>query len=124
MSLERSGRKVAIMQMIEIVSPTLSEYMVKVRNFASKYAKPNVAWYELTEDVITCDDDRDEFSFIRMALWDKLIDEEFFPSTSPPSSVSFSGQCGESEPGTIPGSFILESTTWAHTNTQNSLIAY
>jgi len=106
------------MEMIEIVSPTLSEYMLKMRGFASKYAEPDGAWYELTEEAITNDEDRDEFSFIRMALWDKLIDEEFFPSTSPPGPVIFSGQCGEPEPGTSPGSFILDGDYWMHTITQ------
>lgn len=110
------------METIEIISPPLSEYMMKMRAFASKYAAPDGAWYELKEEAFTNDDDRDEFSFIRMSLWDKLIDEEFFPSTGPPGQVIFSGHCGESEPGTLPGSFILGGGSWVLTNTRTSLV--
>jgi hypothetical protein len=110
------------MDMIEIVNPSLTDYMNRVRFFASRYIGDANKWYEL-RDAQLSDEDRDEFSFIRMAVWDKLMEREFFAFSSPPGQVGLFSQCGETEPGTIPGSFILGGDDWALTNTLNLLTA-
>jgi hypothetical protein len=60
--------------MVEIVSPTLDEYLARVRQLSEKYLHDPDSWFQLTIADIPESDDRDEFSFIKMALWDKLIE--------------------------------------------------
>jgi hypothetical protein len=55
-----------------------------VRGIADRSVGDANNWYKLRPVDIVDDDDRDEFSFIRMAVWDKLIEREFFPFSSPP----------------------------------------
>jgi hypothetical protein len=64
------------MKMVEIVSPTLDEYLARVRQLSEKYLHDPDSWFQLTiTDIPESElDDRDEFSFIKMALWDKLIE--------------------------------------------------
>jgi hypothetical protein len=105
--------------MIEIVNPTLDDYMARVRHLASYYLGDADQWYNLPSANIDNEDHRDEFSFIRMALWDKLMEREFFPFSSPPGEVTLFNQCGTQEPGaTIPGSSILDGDDWALIATQ------
>lgn len=111
------------MDMIEVVNPPLTEYMERVRSLASRYLGDENKWYELRASELEDEDDRDEFSFIRMAVWDKLVESEFFPFSSPPGQVGLFSQCGSTEPGTIPGSVILGGDDWALTNTQSLLTA-
>jgi hypothetical protein len=61
-------------EMIEIVNPTLTDYMNKVQLLAELYLGDADDWFKLRESDITDEDQRDEFSFIRMALWDKLME--------------------------------------------------
>jgi hypothetical protein len=112
------------MDMVKVVNPTLNEYMERVRFFATRYLGDANKWYELNVSQLDNMDDRDEFTFIRMALWDKLMDMEFFAFSSPPGQVPLFSQCGASEPGTIPGSFIFGGDYWALTNTQSLLTAF
>jgi len=111
------------MDMIEIVTPPLTEYMARVRFFASEYLGDSDKWFTLREADLVDEDHRDEFSFIRMALWDKLMEREFFAFSSPPGQVNLFSQCGSTEPGTIPGSFILGGGHWVLPNTQSLLTA-
>ena len=89
------------MEMIEVVTPTLDEYMVRVRLFGTRYLGDANEWYKLRTSDIDAEDDRDEFSFIRMALWDKLMNKEFFNSGPPGQAeqVNLFGQCDTQEPG-------------------------
>ena len=95
--------------------------MERVRSFASRFLGDANKWYELRVSQLENEDDRDEFSFIRMAVWDKLIEREFFLVSSPPGQVGLFSQCDATEPGTIPGSFILDGDDWALTSTQSLL---
>ncbi len=106
------------MKMIEIVNPSLDEYMTRVRSFGSQYLGDADLWFKLTPSDINEEDDRDEFSFIRMALWDKLIEQEFFTYSSPPGQVNLFSQCGTPEPGANPGSSILDGDGWELINMQ------
>jgi hypothetical protein len=110
------------MEMVEIVNPTLDEYMARVRHLSEVYGKGSELWYELTADDIPESDDRDEFSFIKMALWDKLLEKEFFPPNESRTQLNLFNECNAEEPGEIPGSSFW-SAPWELTNTQNSLIA-
>jgi len=110
------------MEMIEVVTPSLTEYMAKVRFFASQYLDDADLWYKLREADLADEDDRDEFSFIRMAVWDKLMEREFYPFLSPPGQVGLFSQGDIAEPEMISGSFICGGADWAHINTQRSLI--
>jgi len=92
------------MEMVEIVSPTLEEYLVRVRQLSGIYRGDPDSWFQLTIDDIPETDDRDEFSFIRMALWDKLLENEFFPKDKSRSQLNLFNDCDETEPGAIPGS--------------------
>ncbi|WP_041596851.1 hypothetical protein [Granulicella tundricola] len=109
---------------IEVVSPPLSAYMAKVRTLAENYLGDADKWFDLRDDKITDADDRDDFSFIRMAVWDKLMESEFFAFSSPPGQVGLFGQGCIAEPGTLPGSFILGGDDWAHTSTRTLLTAF
>jgi len=88
------------MTMIEVVNPTLDEYMTRVRSMGERYLGDANEWFSLSKDIISDEDDRDEFSFIRMALWDKLI-VAFFDSSPPgqPYRVNLFNQCDTQEPG-------------------------
>jgi len=110
--------------MIEIISPPLSHYHDTVRLFAARYIGDADEWYKLNEQVITDGDDRDYFTFIRMALWDKLMEEEFRSWMSPPEQVDLFGECDTTEPGGNPGSFILDGHCWALINTRRSLVGF
>ncbi len=112
------------MTMIEVVSPPLSLYMDQVRAFAYRYLGDADLWYELKADVISKEDDRDEFSFIRMALWDKLMEREFFLLTEPPGQVDLFGQCDITEPGTSPGSSVFGGDCWVLTDMPRSSTGY
>ena len=113
------------MEMVEIVSPTLEEYLARVRQLSAKYLNDPDSWFQLTiADIPESDDqsdDRDEFSFIRMALWDKLLEYEFFPK-NPRTQLNLFKECDAVEPGLNPGSTFW-SGPWELTNTQNSLLA-
>jgi hypothetical protein len=95
------------MEMIEVVNPTIDDYLVRVHSISAKYLNDPGEWLQLTPSVISDSDDRDEFSFIKMALWDQLMEKEFFSPTSPPGQASLFSVCTSSEPGVIPGSTIL-----------------
>lgn len=111
------------MEIVEIVSPTLDEYMARVRHLSEVYLRdPEKSWYQLTVSDIPESDDRDEFSFIRMALWDKLLEREFFPKNESQAQLNLFGKCDAAEPGDIPGSTFW-GESWELTNTQNSLLA-
>ena len=110
------------MEMVEIVSPTLEEYLVRVRQLSKKYRDDPDSWFQLTIEEIHDLDDRDEFSFIRMALWDKLLENEFFPKDKSRIQLNLFNECETVEPGLNPGSTFW-SGSWELTNTQNSLLA-
>jgi hypothetical protein len=109
-------------EMVEIVSPTLDEYMARVRHLSEVYRRDPGSWYQLTVDDIPESDDRDEFSFIRMALWDKLLEKEFFPENESRTQLNLFSECDAVEPGDNPGSTFW-GEPWELMNTQNSLLA-
>jgi hypothetical protein len=111
------------MENIEIVRPTTDHYMERVCTMAKTYLTVEKSWYELELTDITDEDDRDEYSFIRMALWDQLMKREFYKD-NPPDSLDSLNACGTVEPGILPGSFILGGGVWQQLNTQSSLTAY
>ena len=98
---------------VEVVNPTSDEYMTRVRVLATKYIGDADKWFKLTPSDVTEEDDRDEFSFIRMALWDVLMEREFFPTVSPPGQGHLFNQCVTPEPGSFPGSSLLGGEIWA-----------
>lgn len=114
------------MEIVEIVSPTLEEYLARVRQLSGKYLNDPDSWPQLTiEGIPEESDDRDEFSFIRMALWDKLWDkflENEFPKDISRTQLNLFKECDVVEPGFNPGSTFW-SGPWELTNTQNSLLA-
>lgn len=110
------------MEMVEVVNPTLDEYMAQVRKLSEVYRGDPGSWYELTINDIPESDDRDEFSFIRMALWDRLLEMEFFPRNESRTQLNLFNDCDAIEPGALPGS-IFWGQPWELTNTQNSLLA-
>jgi hypothetical protein len=113
------------MEMIEVVNPSLNEYMARVRSLASRYLGNEDMWFTLNSSAISDEDDRDEFSFIRMALWDKLMEREFFTLSSPPGQIGLFSHCETVEPGaTIPGSLIWEGEDWVPIATQRSSTAF
>ncbi len=93
--------------MIEVEYPTLNVYMERVHRISAKYLGDENQWWNLDIKNILEENDRDEFSFIRMALWDKLMEKEFFTDYSPPGQPSLFGNCAIEEPGDNPGSSIL-----------------
>lgn len=111
------------MEMVEIVRPTLDEYMERVRRLSGVYLGNQDLWYELSVDKILDEDDRDEFCFIRMAMWDKLVEKEFFLSQGPLMQANLFGECDQVEPGMFPGSTFLGGESWALSNTLTSLLA-
>ncbi len=110
------------MDMVEIVSPTLEEYLARVRQLSAKYRNDPDSWFQLTIADIPELDDRDEFSFIRMALWDRLLENEFFPKDVSRAQLNLFKECDPVEPGLNPGSTFW-SGPWELANTQNSLLA-
>jgi hypothetical protein len=110
------------MEMVEIVSPPMEEYLVRIRQLSAKYRNDPDSWFELKIDDILDLDDRDEFSFIRMALWDKLLEKEFFPKDISRTQLNLFKECDAAEPGLNPGSTFW-SGPWELINTQNSLLA-
>lgn len=113
------------MEMVEIVHPSLDEYMTQIRHLAEVYGNGSENWYKLTIRDIpeTAEDDRDDFRFIRMALWDQLLEREFFPESSTRFRLNRSSECNTVEPGENPGSTFW-SALWALSSMRNSLIAY
>lgn len=59
--------------MIQLVQPPWSEYMSRVRALAVRYFNDTGRWFELCNSDITHEDDRDQFSFIQMTVWDELL---------------------------------------------------
>jgi len=112
------------MDMVEIIHPTLDEYMAKIRNLANKYHKNPDAWYTLSiEDIPENEeDDRDDFRFIRMALWNQLSEKEFLSEGTTRFRLNQSHECTNVEPGANPGSTFW-SKLWALTNMRISLSA-
>jgi hypothetical protein len=92
------------MEMVEIINPSLDEYMARVRHLSEVYRGDPGSWYQLTVNDIPESDDRDEFSFIRMALWDKLLEKEFFPTNESRVQLNLFNVCYADEPGEFPGS--------------------
>jgi len=111
------------MEMVEIVSPPLEEYLDRVRQLSEKYLHDPDSWFQLTiTDIPESElDDRDEFSFIKMALWDKLV-ERLFPKDMSRNQLNLFKECDAVEPGFNPGSTFW-SGPWELINTQNSLLA-
>lgn len=95
------------MEMIQVDYPALDVYMARIHTMSEMYLGDETAWLSLKAEAISDEEDRDEFSFIRMALWDKLMEKEFFLDYSPPGQPSLFTQCVSKEPGDNPGSSIL-----------------
>ncbi len=89
------------MDMVVIVRPTLEEYSSQVHAMAEKYGFES--WLELFENQEKMsEDERDDFSFITMAVGDQLIHREFIsPSQSPGEDDLEDVRIGH---GLIPGS--------------------
>ena len=104
------------MQTIQIISPTLDYYLERVRALSYVNLGDADSWVKLDEKNIPGEDDRNEFIFIKMALWDKLIEKDYFYDSyesSPPE------RCEILEPGVNPGSSIFGGVNWAHMTMQN-----
>ena len=92
------------MDMVVVVHPTLEEYSEQVHAIAKRHGL--ASWLELIEcPEKMSKEERDDFSFITMAVGDKLIHREFIsPSWSPGEDNKADI---ELEPGMIPGSTVL-----------------
>lgn len=92
------------MDMVVVVHPTLDEYSHRVRKIAEKHDLES--WLELFEcPEKMSEDERDDFSFITMAVGDQLIHREFIdPSRSQREDDMDDIQV---EPGISPGSAFL-----------------
>lgn len=90
------------MDMVVVVHPTLEEYSSQVHAMAIRHGL--ASWLELFEcPEKMSKEERDDFSFITMAVGDQLIHREFNLSRSPGED----DKDIEIEPGMIPGSTIL-----------------
>jgi hypothetical protein len=114
---------IEMIKVVNVVNPTLDDYMDRVCSMSRQYQGESANWFELTPEMITDEDDRDEFDFIRMALWDKLIEKEFFASTETITNPTLVEVCDSVEPGNSPGSTLWGGDVWELTNTQSSLLA-
>lgn len=97
------------MKTIVVVSPTLENYMDRVRSMAQTYVGDEDKWFTLSEESISDADDRDEFSFIKMAVWSQLMEREFFPPCAP---FRINNRNTSTEPGISPGSVFWVGVNW------------
>ena len=92
------------MEMVVVVHPTLEEYSSQVHAMAEKYGF--ASWLELFEyPEKMSKEERDDFSFITMAVGDQLIHRELISPDRSPGEVEAEEM--QIEPGMIPGSTIL-----------------
>ena len=89
--------------MVQVVHVTLEEYAVRVNNFAIKFE--STYCMNLRPEVMD-EDDRSDFMFIKMAVGDLLIKQEYF-ATSPPGDDCPAEKEITVEPGLTPGSTVL-----------------
>ncbi len=86
---------------VEVVYPTLEDYVVRVDELAKKYDCG--FWMNLKLEHMD-EDDRFEFSFIKECLWENLIRHEFaieeIKVGGPPGCQPFSAP---DKPGDVPG---------------------
>ncbi|MDR3715209.1 MAG: hypothetical protein P4L51_20545 [Puia sp.] len=93
------------MEMVVVVHPTLEDYSAQVHAIAEKCGYET--WLDLFEDPRKKmnADDRDDFSFITMAVGDQLIHREFLNPERSPGGDDIDGM--QIEPGFSPGSTVL-----------------
>jgi hypothetical protein len=93
------------MEMVVVVHPTLEDYSSQVHAIAEKYGLDS--WLDLYEHPEKMnEEERDDFSFIAMAVGDQLIHREFnSPDRSPGGRDTDDVLV---EPGLIPGSTVLQ----------------
>lgn len=89
---------------IQIIRPTVDEYLAIVRNMAIKYG--HRSWLELSTTEME-EDDKIQFSFIERSVGDQLILQEFELNdpSEPPGEENV--ECQTFEPGFIPGSKVF-----------------
>ena len=96
------------MDMVVVVHPTLEEYSSQLHAMAEKYGFET--WLELFENPEKMnEDDRDDFSFITMAVGDQLIHREFLSRDQSPGGDRASDM--QVEPGLSSGSTVLLGVT-------------
>jgi hypothetical protein len=97
------------MEMVVVVHPTLEEYSFQVHAMAQKYGYET--WLELFEDPDKKmnAEDRDDFSFIAMAVGDQLIHREFLSPARSPGGDDLDGM--QVEPELSSGSAVLPGVT-------------
>ncbi|MDR3410936.1 MAG: hypothetical protein P4L87_08355 [Formivibrio sp.] len=97
------------MDMVVVVHPTLEDYSSQVHEMATKCGYET--WLDLFEDPNKKmnADDRDDFSFITMAVGDQLIHREFISPDRSPGGDDADGL--QVEPGLSPGSIVLSGVT-------------
>jgi hypothetical protein len=92
------------MDMVVVVHPTLDDYSSRVRMIADRHGFES--WLELFEcPEKMSEDERDDFSFITMAVGDQLIHREFIDSSRSQGEDDVDNI--QAEPGVTPGSAIL-----------------
>jgi hypothetical protein len=100
---------------IKITYPSVSDYMERVVRMAEKSGKSQ--WWELTEDNVDASD-RDQFTFIQMAVWDQLWEMEFQSESSPPP-LSTAHLVFHPQPGDNPGCAVFGGVNWWRRTTQS-----
>jgi|GEM_PF-3583942 hypothetical protein len=97
------------MEMVVVVHPTLEDYSAQVNAMAQKCGYET--WFQLFDDSEKkmSEDDRDDFSFITMAVGDQLIRREFNSPDRSPGGDDVDGM--QVEPGHSPGSTVLRGVT-------------